>query len=35
MSEKSIKFEDKEISKRNFYRNKKLFETEDINPAKY
>ena len=30
MSGKSINFEDKKINKSNFYRNKKLFKTEDI-----
>ena len=31
MSGKSINFEDKKISKSNFYKNKKLFKIEDIN----
>ena len=30
MSGKSIKVGDKEINKSNFYKNKKLFKTEDI-----
>ena len=30
MSEKSINFEDKNVNKRNFYKNKKLFRIEDI-----
>ena len=30
MNEKSINFEDKKINKSNFYKNKKLFKTEDI-----
>ena len=30
MSGKSIHFEDKKINKSNFYKNKKLFQTEDI-----
>ena len=34
MSGKSIKFGDKEINKNNFYKSKKLFETEDIDTSK-
>ena len=34
MSGKSIKFGDKEINKSNFYKNKKLFKTEDIDISK-
>ena len=34
MSGKSIKFEDKEINKSNFYKNKKLIKTEDIDISK-
>ena len=34
MSGKSIKFGDKEINKNNFYKNKKLFKTEDIDTSK-
>ena len=30
MSEKNIKFEDKKVDKRSFYKNKKLFKMEDI-----
>ena len=33
MSGKSIKFEDKKISKSNFYKNKKLFRIEDIDTS--
>ena len=34
MSGKSIKFEDKKINKSNFYKNKKLIKTEDIDISK-
>ena len=34
MSEKSIKFGDKKMNKSNFYKNKKLFKTEDIDADK-
>ena len=34
MSGKSIKFGDKEINKSNFYKNKKLFKSEDIDISK-
>ena len=34
MSGKSIKFGDKKINKSNFYKNKKLFKTEDIDVDK-
>ena len=30
MSKKSINFDDKKINKSNFYKNKKLFKTDDI-----
>ena len=30
MSEKSINFDDKKIKKSNFYKNKKMFKTDDI-----
>ena len=34
MSEKSIIFDDKEIKKSNFYKNKKLFKIDDIDVDK-
>ena len=34
MSEKSINFDDKENNKSNFYKNKKLFNIEDIDISK-
>ena len=34
MSGKSIRFGDKEINKSNFYKNKNLFNTEDIDNSK-
>ena len=34
MNGKSIKFGDKKINKSNFYRNKKIFKTEDIDISK-
>ena len=34
MSEKSINFEDKNINKSNFYKNKKLFKIDDIDANK-
>ena len=34
MSRKSLKFGDKEINKSNFYRNKKLSKTENIDTSK-
>ena len=34
MSGKSINFGDKKISKRNFYKNKKVFKIEDIDADK-
>ena len=34
MSGKSINFEDKKVSKSNFYKNKKLFKIDDINNNK-
>ena len=34
MSGKSLKFGDKEINKSNFYKNKKLFKTKDIDTSK-
>ena len=34
MSGKSIDFEDKNIKKSSFYKNKKLFKTDDINVNK-
>ena len=34
MSEKSINFEDKNINKSNFYKNKKLFKIDDIDVNK-
>ena len=35
MSGKNINFDDKKINKSNFYRNKKLFNIDDIDAIKY
>ena len=35
MSEKNIKFDDKNISKSNFYRNRRLFNIDDIKKEPY
>ena len=34
MSDKSIKFEDKKVNKRNFYKNKRIFNIDDIDTKK-
>ena len=35
MSGKSLNFDDKNINKSNFYKNRKLFNLNDIKPIKY